>query len=297
MSPLRGVRARDDEHAAEQSFAVTIAPSAASRLIQFRVSKKAVAVGAVLLSILLLALMAASIFYSHLLAEARSARELRADNILLRRQLARLNTLERQVATLDASRRALLKIVGVEDVPADTTMGPDFQLEMAPGNAAYHPVQPGSMPGDEELGEVRRILSHLPLAGPRTRGFGLVGESGVFHAGVDVAGETGAPIEAAGEGIVSFVGTDETFGLVVVVAHRPGMATMYGHLSQVRVQVGDYVTAGQTIAEVGNTGHSTAPHLHFEVHLDDVAVDPSRLIATWRRTPQADSGEPGAPSN
>jgi murein DD-endopeptidase MepM/ murein hydrolase activator NlpD len=279
MGLFRRRRSEGDGHAVDQDFAITIAPSSASRVIQFRISKRVVAIAAIFLGILLLAILAAIIFYGHLLAEADAARELRSENIRFRRQLARLSNLEKQVARLEESRSALFKVVGVEEAPADTMLGPQLQREMPLGTATYRPVQPGVIPGEEELNEVRRILPHLPLLGPQTRGFGPVGESGIFHAGVDIAGETGAPVAAAGEGIVSFVGSDETFGVVVVVAHRPGVETMYGHLSQVHFQVGDYVTAGEAIAEVGNTGHSTAPHLHFEVHLNERAVDPASIVA------------------
>ena len=86
---------------------------------------------------------------------------------------------------------------------------------------------------------------------------------------------------AAGEGVVTFVGSDPVFGNVLVIGHGPRLATMYGHASRVLVRVGDYVTAGQAVAVVGSTGRSSAPHLHFEVQWDGRAVDPGRALAAW----------------
>ena len=111
-----------------------------------------------------------------------------------------------------------------------------------------------------------------------------MGDTGIFHTGIDIAGETGAGVFAAGEGIVSFTGFHETFGLVLVIAHAPGVETVYGHNSQILVQVGDFITRGQVVAEVGNTGTSTAPHLHFEVHWRSRAIDPL-LILPGANTP------------
>ena len=267
----------------EDILAVTIAPTSGARILQFRVSRGAVIALSVVLGIGLLVLVAAITFYGHLLNEANAARRLRTDNIQLQRQLERLGILETRLSELDRSRRALFEVVGVEDGAELETERPLVTDSEGEQLRAYVRAAPGGTLEEFALEELRRILHHLPLDGPQTRGFGLLGSTGVFHTGVDVAGDMHAPIDAAGEGIVSFIGFDDAFGMVVVIAHRPGVHTMYGHVSEILVQLGDYVTAGQPIARAGNTGHSTAPHLHFELHWRGKAIDPALVIATWEQ--------------
>jgi murein DD-endopeptidase MepM/ murein hydrolase activator NlpD len=89
---------------------------------------------------------------------------------------------------------------------------------------------------------------------------------GTLHAGVDIAAPIGTPIFTPEDGIVLQAGAASGFGLAVAVQHGDGAITLYGHVNQMFVSAGQVVTAGQQIAEVGNRGQSTGPHLHFEVH-------------------------------
>jgi murein DD-endopeptidase MepM/ murein hydrolase activator NlpD len=89
---------------------------------------------------------------------------------------------------------------------------------------------------------------------------------GRLHAGVDMAGPNGTPIVAAGAGVVVRAGEASGYGNAVLIDHGNGYLTHYGHLSAITVQVGQQVAAGQQIGDEGSTGHSTGPHLHFEVH-------------------------------
>ena len=89
---------------------------------------------------------------------------------------------------------------------------------------------------------------------------------GTLHAGVDIAAPIGTPVFTPEDGIVLQAGPASGFGLAVAVQHGDGTITLYGHVNQMFVSAGQVVTAGQQIAEVGNKGQSTGPHLHFEVH-------------------------------
>ena len=89
---------------------------------------------------------------------------------------------------------------------------------------------------------------------------------GRLHAGVDLAGPDGTPIVAAGAGVVVAAGMAQGYGNAVLIDHGDGWLTHYGHLSRIAVAVGQTVRAGQQIGDEGSTGHSTGPHLHFEVH-------------------------------
>jgi murein DD-endopeptidase MepM/ murein hydrolase activator NlpD len=89
---------------------------------------------------------------------------------------------------------------------------------------------------------------------------------GRLHAGVDLAAPDGTPIRAAGAGVIVAAGPAEGYGNAVLIDHGNGFLTHYGHMSAITVTVGQKVRAGQQIGNEGSTGHSTGPHLHFEVH-------------------------------
>ena len=98
------------------------------------------------------------------------------------------------------------------------------------------------------------------------------------HNGVDYAATQGTLIRATGPGVVEDVANDKYFGLMITVNHGYGMSTRYGHCSQILVAKGAHVDRGQTIALVGNTGRSSAPHLHYEILKDGKNVDPMKYI-------------------
>lgn len=99
-----------------------------------------------------------------------------------------------------------------------------------------------------------------------------------MHSGLDFPGPLGTPILAAAPGKVVFVGRRSGYGNVVEVDHGQGILTRYAHLSGFTTKVGAQVTAGQQIAKMGSTGRSTGSHLHFEVRLNGVAVNPRRFL-------------------
>ncbi len=108
-----------------------------------------------------------------------------------------------------------------------------------------------------------------PVPGPVTQWYNP-------HPGIDIAPPYGTPIGAAHSGIVTFVGWDDGYGMHVEVAQSDGYVTTYSHMSAFAVTVGQLVVAGQTLGNVGSTGWSTGPHLHFEVHMPDgQRMDPS----------------------
>ncbi len=99
-----------------------------------------------------------------------------------------------------------------------------------------------------------------------------------FHNGLDISAKTGSPIIAPADGIVSSSGRTYGFGIILTINHGYGLKTRYGHLSKVLVKKGESVKRGQKIALMGNTGRSTGPHLHYEVQLKGVPVNPLRYI-------------------
>jgi murein DD-endopeptidase MepM/ murein hydrolase activator NlpD len=122
--------------------------------------------------------------------------------------------------------------------------------------------------------------SHWPLDEPGfvTRGQVRPGNPEESHPGIDVAVPIGSAVRAAGGGVVETAGTDSAYGLFVLLRHSDGYETMYGHTSRLLVHDGDSVAAGQVIALSGNTGRSTAPHLHFEIRREGKSIDPLTLV-------------------
>ena len=125
------------------------------------------------------------------------------------------------------------------------------------------------------------VPSILPVNGWITRHFST--DTADFHLAIDFAAATGTPIRATAMGIVEDVRNDHYLGLVVEIRHEHGFVTRYGHCSQVLVSVRDRVNRGQTIALVGNTGRSTAPHLHYEILKDGRPVNPMDYAAGGRK--------------
>jgi murein DD-endopeptidase MepM/ murein hydrolase activator NlpD len=111
-----------------------------------------------------------------------------------------------------------------------------------------------------------------PVNGTVVSGYGM--RWGRLHEGIDITAASGTPIWAAAAGTVIYAGWLGGYGNLVVVDHGNGLATAYAHASAILVSVGQSVSQGETVALVGSTGHSSGPHLHFEVRVNGVAVDP-----------------------
>jgi len=99
-----------------------------------------------------------------------------------------------------------------------------------------------------------------------------------FHSGIDIRGSTGTPVRAAMAGRISAVGYDNIFGNYVIINHHSGYRTLYGHLNVIRTRTGAYVSQGERIGDVGNTGQSTGAHLHFTVYKNGATVNPRALM-------------------
>ena len=99
-----------------------------------------------------------------------------------------------------------------------------------------------------------------------------------FHQGIDICTRVETPIVAPADGMVSAVGSNFGYGKILTIKHGYGLKTRYAHLHKMLVKKGEYVKRGQTIALVGNTGRTTGPHLHYEVHLNGVPINPLRYI-------------------
>jgi murein DD-endopeptidase MepM/ murein hydrolase activator NlpD len=127
------------------------------------------------------------------------------------------------------------------------------------------------------------VPSSAPVVGPVGSGFGFRTDPftgrGALHTGLDFPADVGTPIVAAAGGMVVNTEVHPGYGNLVEIDHGNGLVTRYAHASKVLVKAGDLVKRGQNVAQVGNTGRSTGPHLHFEVLVDNVPQNPARFLA------------------
>lgn len=125
---------------------------------------------------------------------------------------------------------------------------------------------------------IERVPLALPVDGSfrYTSGFGQ--RWGRMHEGVDMAGPVGTPIVAPADGTVIHAGWSSGYGNLIKIQHDFGIETRYAHLSEIHVSVGDRVSAGELIGDMGNTGRSTGPHLHYEIRIGGEAINPMIYI-------------------
>ena len=142
--------------------------------------------------------------------------------------------------------------------------------------------------GLDEVNLYRLAAFKVPLALPvkdafrYTSGFGVrqdpKGWGSRMHEGMDMAGAYGTPVYATADGVVEFSGWSNGYGRLIKIRHAYGIETRYGHLSQLRVEVGQKVSRGERIGDMGNSGRSTGTHLHYEIRIGGGAVNPKTFI-------------------
>jgi len=198
------------------------------------------------------------------LLEHRVAR-LQADNAKVRQLSAALDSVESRYAQVR-------QMIGGDIVRDPLTMGE--QLPVAP--AVFARVADAPRGPSVGLSVPRRWPLDEP--GYITRGQVGAGTEDEAHPGLDIAVAAGSVVRASGGGTVRQSGEDPEYGLFVLLDHPDGYQTMYGHLSRILVLPGASVAPGQVIGLSGNTGRSTAPHLHFEIRQKGVSIDPRTMV-------------------
>jgi len=231
-----------------------------------------------------------TIFYSDLIERAFERDQLLDENQRLRGEVARVQVIEQQLAELQSFS---------QQVKRSLTEGADLERILKAGEQVEEeiPAQPADAPwvpmesANEELnrtielvpasGPVSRLSlpSRWPLEGFMTRGFEGAGiDPSLSHSGIDLAVPRGTPVRAVGSGLVIAADWTPRYGYRVIIDHGSGVLSMYGHNELLLVQPGDRVRAGSPIALSGNSGISTAPHLHLELWIGGRAVNPIVLL-------------------
>ncbi|MGC9312178.1 MAG: peptidoglycan DD-metalloendopeptidase family protein [Sediminispirochaetaceae bacterium] len=138
---------------------------------------------------------------------------------------------------------------------------------------------PGASISEYDYRKAMGTLFVYPVYGRITSGYGYRNDpfTGVrrMHYGIDLANQIGSPVRASMEGTVAAIGNQPNgYGRYVVLKHRHGFQTLYGHLSTVSVRLNQYVRQGQKLGELGNSGRSTGPHLHFSLYKNNIPINP-----------------------
>ncbi len=207
----------------------------------------------------------------------------------LTREVERLETDNRRVRELataldsvEAGYERLRQMVGADIVPDRMTLGSALpvspplyaSLPGAPAGYAEGPSVPRYWPLDE-----RGFITRGQAEGGGGGGGGGREEE---HPGIDIAVPVGSVVRASGGGVVLQTGTQAEYGNFVLLEHPDGYQSMYGHLSRILVPQGSRVGAGEVIAQSGNSGRSSAPHLHFEIRLNGISIDPGTMVKEER---------------
>lgn len=211
-----------------------------------------------------------------------SLSQLQQEMVLLAETEARI----RQLANLDAVPQPLPLAMG--GTPAAVSEGGvDLVQRQIDGLQLAIDLRRQSQEEVRNLLNDQVSLRRATPAGWPTRGwltsyFGMRNMPGTdskrIHEGLDIAASTGTPVTASADGVVARVEYSPSYGKALVLDHGYGYRTLYAHNSRILVKSGQRVTRGERISEVGNTGISTGPHLHYEVLLNGVPIDPRKTL-------------------
>jgi murein DD-endopeptidase MepM/ murein hydrolase activator NlpD len=202
-------------------------------------------------------------------------------------QVARLQTLVDDANSTSEQMLAALRSADIEiDISGVEASGGPFIP--APGiDGAFEATVAELDEALARLDLIRDSVSAVPLHNPApghsvSSTFGyrtdpLLGTR-AFHSGIDFRGPTGSAVKASGDGVVTFAGANGGYGKMVELRHADGWTTRYAHLSAILVSQGERVSLGDRIGEIGSTGRSTGPHLHYEIRRSDKAHDPSPFL-------------------
>ena len=219
------------------------------------------------------------------------------------RQIASLNAAENRYDTRLQRVRGLISDLGLNmakleaATPRGHVGGPYVPVRAPAASASPFDKQLYRVAlSRAQVDKLNRTLAMVPYRKPvvgeieLSSGFGVRNDPFLgrpaMHTGLDFRASTGDPVRATADGRVTSAGWAGGYGRMVEIDHGNGLATRYGHMSQIDVKVGDIVKTGEVVGEVGSTGRSTGPHLHYETRSNGEAVDPQRFLRAGTRFAQ-----------
>ena len=217
--------------------------------------------------VLILGIILFFVFYGKILAKATMADNLREENERLLKYQYKVQLLEQN---LNQTRDIVSRLIDLAGVDIEFPVLPDDSTLFASiDETAMAAVR-------RSAGADLSIPSGLPIQGFISQDF-VTDDSARYHPGIDIACAEGTPVLATAIGEVIMSGDDEVYGKIVVLKHNDSIISLYGHNKEILVQKGEKVLPGSRIALSGNTGKSTAPHLHYEVKINDEPINPLEL--------------------
>lgn len=215
-------------------------------------------------SFLVLSIVVFFLFYGEILERAAMADQLANENQALLRYRYKVQMLEENIEEARVFVERIAKLAGV-----------DFKFPQLPIDSVLFAELENSRPAilSRPWSNDLAIPSGLPIRGFVTQDF-EIDDSVHYHPGVDIACAVGSPVLATGAGLVEAVMIDSIYGKTLIIRHNDSITTWYGHNDSILVEVGQQVLAGGRIALSGNTGRSSAPHMHYEVRINDISIDP-----------------------
>lgn len=209
------------------------------------------------------------------------------ENKELKQKLEKINELESDLVDANDKMEKIMVVLGkrvpesdsIEEIEEETTTVESSGLdEMSISDSSLFKELETYIAQNKILSLMAPTISPVK-GGWISRGFGSVIGGKSIHTGVDFAVSEGTPVMATSMGKVIFSGDDEVYGKLIIVEHGlSGYTTSYGHNSELLKEVGDSVECGEVIASTGNTGQSTAPHLHYEIRYNGNPVDPMEYL-------------------
>lgn len=259
---------------------ILIIPEGREPSHNFRLSLKTIKIIGVALAVWVLLMIVGTLFLGKLIDKSRQVDILTEKNNRLMEYNAKVLEIEKEY---QKNRELTARIAGLAGV----------ELEGGDSNRAGNPAMAAAdsqrgnvagMPGDgiglsEQQLDSLRTPRGRPLYGWITRNFNPSENYGKDkHDGVDIAVKEGTPVVATATGSVSFTGWDQDYGNMIIIDHGNGFKTVYGHNQKSLVSVGEKVLKGKTIALSGNSGKSSAPHLHYGIIKDGEPIDPTPFL-------------------
>lgn len=229
----------------------------------------------------LIGLITLTIFYGKLSSRALAADMLENDNERLRDYMTKVVEIENSFRKNMALTARIAEMAGIEleDISSSLDVNYDSVVTDSTGRMVIAGSAADIVPLTIEELEKLTTPKGRPLYGWITRGFNPEGGGGKEkHVGIDIAVREGTPVVATATGEVTFAGWDKIFGNLLIVDHKNGFETVYGHNQKNLVSKGQKVYKFDVIALSGNTGRSSAPHLHYEVVKDGEPIDPSPYL-------------------
>lgn len=265
-----------------------IVPEGNPKSLKFKLSFLMTRLALGIISFLLVFIVVMSILHGKLLYEVIAGKSLKQENERLKRYNARVVELEEELREYRRFVQKVAELAGVKyqgSTRSQLAYHSEFiELEDLSELPAVAEGGEDTSSLADSIKEQPDSLRHIPLGAPIegwiTQRFSVgVPGFGREHPGIDFAAKTGTDVKSTADGSVIYLGWDETYGNLVAIDHGNGYVTYYGHNSKNLVNVDDSVQRGDVIALSGNTGRSSAPHLHYEIRKDDVPINPENFMS------------------